>query len=320
MPEDRSVRSSDPPVAVDIVVATYNGAAHLRAQLDSLLAQTHSSWRALIRDDGSTDATLDVVREYVARFPDRFELVVDGRRAGGAAANFGLLLERAAAPYVMCCDQDDVWLPDKVERFVRAMRFHEGVFGEDTPLLVHSDLQVVGADLAVLHPSFWAYQHLDPAWPERFGRALTQNVVTGCALMANRALLARALPVPPEAVMHDWWLALVASAFGRVVALPEATVLYRQHGRNDVGAKRWDAAFVARRVLSLLDRNEVALGLARTAAQANAFAVRFPDAPPEAALYAGLPRLGWWARRRRAWRHGFLKIGRVRTLGWLLLL
>jgi hypothetical protein len=102
--------------------------------------------------------------------------------------------------------------------------------------LVHSDLELVDAAGNRLGVRYLQRQRLDPERTAPVDLALT-NVVTGCTALCNRALLELALPLPVEALMHDWWLALVASAFGRIGWLPQATVLYRQHGANVLGAQ-----------------------------------------------------------------------------------
>ena len=103
------------------------------------------------------------------------------------------------------------------------------------PVLAHTDLVVVDENLHTIAPSFWSYSNLNPYCGSRLNRLLIQNVVTGSATMINRALARLASPIPQGAVLHDWWLALVASALGRIEAIPEKTVLYRQHGRNCAG-------------------------------------------------------------------------------------
>lgn len=306
---------------VDILLATYNGEAFLVEQIESVLAQSFADWRLVIRDDGSTDGTLDIAGRYAAENPDRIVLVGEGESGLGASGNFARLMEHATAEYVMFCDQDDVWLPDKTERLLAAMRALEAEAGKELPLLVHSDLRVVGADLRELHPSFLTYQFLDPAFGRCLNRLLIQNVVTGCACLCNRRLIEISLPVADQSMMHDWWIALVAAAFGRIGFVAEPTVLYRQHGANTLGAKQsgWLMALrkaVASPLLVVSRTREI---LRMTQRQAAAFLAshgrNMDDATRRVVRdYAELSEQGFLARRASILRNGFLGAGRFHKL------
>lgn len=231
---------------VQILMAVYNGEEYLREQVDSLLAQTFGDWELLVSDDASTDGSLAILREY-ARRDARIRVVLEDERFGSAKRHFMALLRLADAPYVMTCDQDDVWDPDKVEVTLRAMR--EAEEGE-RPLLVCTDLRVVDGALREISPSFLAYSGMDASTPT-FGYFLASCLVTGCTMMVNRPLL-RLLRRPAHdesVIMHDWWASLIAAAFGEVIHLDRTTIAYRQHGDNSVGADR----FTVRRALAALD-------------------------------------------------------------------
>ena len=236
---------------VDIVLATYNGQRYVRQQLDSLLNQSVRNVRILIGDDGSSDGTLGLLTQYAETFSDRVALLPTKGRCGGASANFSRLLLATDAPYVFLCDQDDVWDEGKVAVSLKCIRDLEDQFGTDVPMLVHTDLRVVDQNLVTLSASFFKFQHLD-AQAASLKQLLVQNMVTGCAVVVNRALLNKALPVPADAIMHDWWLALVAAAFGKIGFVDRATMSYRQHGSNTVGAKGWTMAFIASRLKQLI--------------------------------------------------------------------
>ncbi|MDT8451880.1 MAG: glycosyltransferase family 2 protein [Gammaproteobacteria bacterium] len=224
---------------IEIIMSTCNGALHIEAQLDSIIAQTHGDWRLLIRDDGSVDATLEIISAYADRYKDKITLLQDTRGNIGPCASFGVLLESTTAGYVALCDQDDVWLPDKLESQLRCIRDVEAAADENLPVLVHSDLRVVDESGSVVAESFWRYQKLQPSRMQTLPGLLVQNCVTGCATMINRPLIKLAAPIPEQAIMHDWWLALIAVSCGKVVAMQSVTLNYRQHGANQVGAKQW---------------------------------------------------------------------------------
>jgi glycosyltransferase involved in cell wall biosynthesis len=304
--------------AVDIVLATYQGEAFLAPQLASIAAQTGVAWRLFVRDDGSTDATRSIVAGFRERHPGRVTLVEDEDTRLGAARSFSRLLAATTAPYVFMCDQDDVWWPDKLERSLARLRRAEAEAGVGRPVLVHTDLRVVDTELRLLAPSMDAYQRLGAARRSALRQLLVQNTVTGCTAGVNRALLDRALPVPEDAIMHDWWMALVAAAFGRVVYVPEATIDYRQHGANALGARRY--GFAMRKT-----RAEFRRSLERTFAQAGALMERHGPAAPAAVArtiqrYAALADCGSWRRRWRVARYGYWKHGIGRNLAMLLVL
>ncbi len=222
---------------IDILLATYNGAAFLATQLDSILAQTYENWRLVIRDDGSTDKTPEILEAFRARHPDKVVVLDDEAGNLGLVQNYSRLMEHAGAGYVAFCDQDDVWKPEKLELSLQKMRALEAEHGADKPLLVFTDLTVVDEDLNVIQDSFWKYQGLRPQRCNSLNRLLLQNVVTGCTALMNRTLMQMAVPIPEKAHVHDWWIALVAAAFGSAGYVAGPTVLYRQHGENIIGAK-----------------------------------------------------------------------------------
>ena len=222
---------------IEILLATYNGAAFLNQQLVSIKSQTHRNWRLIVRDDGSTDKTPEIIEAFHARHPDKVVVLRDEDGNLGLVRNFSRLMEHAGAGYVAFCDQDDVWKPEKLELSLQKMRALEAEHGSEKPLLVFSDLAVVDQNLKVIRISFWKYQGLRPERCNALGRLLFQNVVTGCTALMNRTLVERSVPLPAEALVHDWWVALVAAAFGFAGHLPEPTVLYRQHGENILGAR-----------------------------------------------------------------------------------
>lgn len=225
---------------VDVLLATYNGESYLEALLESVLAQQEVDFHVFVRDDGSLDGTPDIIARYVTAYPDRITALPAAQRLG-PRDSFAALMKASAAPYLAFCDQDDVWHPQKLLLLMQAMRVHEEKTGSAVPCLVHSDLQVVGKSLEPIASSFWRHAHIDPR-RNRFRDLLLMNTVTGCAALCNRALAERALPIPPEAVMHDHWLALVAAAFGVISVVDVPLLMYRQHGQNTVGAKASRAA------------------------------------------------------------------------------
>ncbi len=224
----------------DIVVllATYNGGRFLDAQVQSLLNQTYSQFHIIVRDDGSTDSSLAILKKFVDLYPHKLTLLPSKLQLG-VKGNFSTLMEHALNySYVMLCDQDDVWECNKIDLTLAKMKKLEELHTPSMALLIHTDLKVVDQELQGIHPSFWKYSGLNPQKGHIFNRIIVQNVVTGCTTMLNQALLKICLPIPEEAIMHDWWIAMAASALGRIDHLNVATINYRQHGNNTLGAKK----------------------------------------------------------------------------------
>ena len=224
---------------IGIVLAVYNGGNFLAQQLDSIADQGECGWLLCARDDGSLDHSPEILEAYAKR-DARFHVVSDSHGNLGAGGNFAELMTvdaLASHPYIAFSDQDDVWRQDKLSRQMDMIRNMEQRF-PNSPLLVHSDMQVVDARLNQIFPSFMSYQGIRHEANDPLNVLLVQNFVTGCTIMVNRKLLDIALPIPDEALMHDWWLALCAAVFGRIGYIDKPLLQYRQHGNNEVGAKQ----------------------------------------------------------------------------------
>jgi len=215
--------------SVDILLSTYNGEKFLQQQIDSLLNQTCPQINIIIRDDGSTDSTIDIISRICAQ--DKRVRFIDDTLAGmGAGKSFLELLKHSEAPYIMFCDQDDVWKPEKVEISLHA------ISDQNQPCLAHSDLQVVDEQLNTIAESYIARSGL--AKEPSFDSLLVQNNVTGCTVIFNDKLRSLALEMQPSFItMHDWWLALLASMYGTVLFIDKPLIMYRQHSNNVVGSR-----------------------------------------------------------------------------------
>lgn len=235
---------------IDILLATYNGEKYIAEQIESILHQTFQDFRIILRDDGSTDNTLSIARRYEAEYPKQIRVFQNQPATGEARKNFFRLLSDADSDYVMFCDQDDIWNPDKIEITLRRMKKLESEVaseqeadnentgdGNRIPLLVHTDLSVVDGEGKMLAASFQRYMNLPVR--KTLNQLIIQNYVTGCTVMVNRCLVdyMKQAEQIEDVLMHDHWAALIASVFGRMVYLDIPTMQYRQHGNNSVGAK-----------------------------------------------------------------------------------
>ncbi len=219
-----------------IILSTYNGEKYILQLLDSLYGQTYQDICVYIRDDGSTDKTVDLIRSYDKEMNIFFEA---GEHVGVVESFFELLLRisgNRAIEYICFCDQDDIWENDKVKRAVNSI---QGVYGEncgkDVPILYFSDYNIVNTDLGFIKTIGIA----GDSGRICFENALVQNIVPGFTCVINRQagiMISGNLPCAKKIVMHDWWTYLVVAAFGRIVYDRAPTVYYRRHGKNTMDA------------------------------------------------------------------------------------
>lgn len=215
---------------VNIVLSTYNGAKFLSEQIDSIQAQTFTDWQLLIRDDDSSDKTRDIIVSYMLK-DERIKFINEGDHTNlGVINSFYKLIKQDSADYYFFCDQDDVWLPEKMATMLAEATGHDA----SQPLMVYMDLSVVDEKLKVINPSMVHSQshHANTSLLAE----LTENTVTGGVAMINHAL-AKRWKSTDNIIMHDWYLALLATATGELVYIDKPGELYRQHDHNVLGAR-----------------------------------------------------------------------------------
>lgn len=304
---------------IDILLAVYNSEKYLAQQLDSIFSQTYTNWRILIVDDCSSDKTCNIIEKYKQKYPEKIVLYKNSRNVGNPALNFFKLLKMSTSEYAMFCDHDDVWLCDKIELTLIAMKQKESQ-NPDLPILVHTDLKVVDRNLNVLAESMILAQKLNPN-AKTLKQLVVQNNVTGCAAMLNRKLVLMAASVPKGAVIHDWWVALTASAFGAIEFVNRPTILYRQHGANQVGFK--NASKISYVFNRFLNKHEIKSSVLKTYIQCRSFLNRYrkilsPDQKKLLESYLQVGRGNKLQRVSRLVYGGFLKHGFFRKLGQII--
>jgi glycosyltransferase involved in cell wall biosynthesis len=226
-----------------VALCTHNGERYIARQVQSILRQRPAPFEVIVGDDASTDDTVAVIeREYAAAVAADPELptqltIVRRDVALGVTGNFAATLEACSGELIALCDQDDEWMPGKLATLTAA-------FTADTELLLaHTDARLVDALGAPL--GLTLLEALEATTVERSRLAagdalpvlLRRNLVTGATVMLRRSLLESAAPAPAQWV-HDEWLAAIAATVGRVRLLPETLIDYRQHGANQIGARR----------------------------------------------------------------------------------
>ncbi|MBQ4105989.1 MAG: glycosyltransferase [Lentisphaeria bacterium] len=305
---------------VDVLLAAYQSEQYLPEQLQSLLEQDCDGFRVLIRDGGSTDGTVALIRQWCERYPEKFVFIGSGR--AGTRENFAALMAASDAPYIMFCDHDDRWMPDKISVSLERCRRLEAQHPAGTPVLVFSDALVTDDRLQIIDRSNFHFQQLDPARIGLF-ESLLQNVPFGNTMCFNRALAEMAGPVPPEAFMHDHWITLIGTRFGVVGQLENATLYYRQHRHNLFGMPCFSLPHLCRR--AIFTRAELQRRIFDYCRQAAVFRERFgaglsPEENRRLQLLATIPAAGFWGRRMRLWQSGARKNGWRRNLGLFIVL
>ncbi|GAA4327277.1 glycosyltransferase family 2 protein [Mucilaginibacter gynuensis] len=209
-------------------MATYNGEHYIKEQLDSLLRQTYTNWKLMIRDDGSADNTIAIATGYTHRHTN-ISLQINHTSIKGARSNFAALYDMAAKSndtrYIMFCDQDDIWLPEKIEKTLATMQEAEIQY-PTVPIMVYGNLELMTSSGGFLDEQIRLMPRMD------FNHTIAQNYAFGCTMMINKPLITAIDHIPTEAQNHDYWISLTATALGRAVYISEKLIRYRQHELN----------------------------------------------------------------------------------------
>ncbi|GHU37193.1 rhamnosyltransferase [Bacilli bacterium] len=213
---------------VNILMSTYNGEKFVAEQIESIQKQTYTEWDLIIRDDGSTDKTCDIIADFVSA-DSRIKLI-QAENVGVIKSFHELVVYNVEADFYFFADQDDYWLPEKLTVMLEEANKHDN----RKPMMYYSDLKVTDKALNVTSKSMIRSQsnHANT----KLVQELTENTVTGGASMINHEL-AKLWQTTNDVIMHDWYLALVASALGELVYIDQPTHLYRQHDANVLGAR-----------------------------------------------------------------------------------
>lgn len=237
---------------ITILLASYNGARYIAEQLDSVINQSHVNWNLIIRDDFSCDNTVGIIQEYIKK-DNRISLIKDDFGNLRCCQNFSKLMQfcKPESQYIMFCDQDDIWLPEKIERTVMAMMQLEEKYSSDSSLMVYGTYQLMsheGLEIKSSVPDYSAQPTLR--------LLLSQNYIYGCTIMINKKLLDNSLVIPLTAENHDYWITLTAIVNDAYFAyLDKPLLLYRQHSDNVSGSYK-DATFY-NRIKRLFSDSEV---------------------------------------------------------------
>lgn len=219
---------------IDILLATYNGEKYLKELIDSILSQTYKNIRLIISDDCSQDGTTKILEEYVKK--DNRVVTYCQTQNLGYIKNFEFLLKQVKSELYMLGDQDDVWLPQKIEKSVQMLK-------SENADLVFGDLEVVDKDLNTIYPSFNDFMLLSrkiKKYIKSYKLNYLYNCVTGCTVIARSKFIPKILPIPAKSkyFVHDHWIGIMMSIYGKVAYMPDKYIKYRQHGDNQIGTDK----------------------------------------------------------------------------------
>lgn len=219
---------------VDILVATCNGEKYVKEQIDSILNQTYENIRVIVSDDRSDDSTPKILKE-IAKSDKRVILNLQKERLG-VINNFEFLLKQVKSNFYMFSDQDDFWLPNKVEKMMEKQK-------QENADLVFGDLEVVNENLETMYPSYGDYMLLNRKIKKcinSYEYNYLYNCVTGCTILGKTSMLDKILPLPNTSkyVLHDHWIGIITGIYGKVAYVEETYIKYRQHGNNQVGTDK----------------------------------------------------------------------------------
>lgn len=204
---------------ISVCIATYNGEKYLKEQLDSILVQIKNDDEVIISDDGSTDETISLIKEY-AKNDSRIKLYKGPGK--GVIANFEFAITKSQGDFIFLADQDDVWLAEKVEVTLDYFGSHPKID------LVISDLIIVDEQLEEIEASYFDYRKVKVG----FIQNIVKNKYIGAGMAFRKELKAKVIPIPDNVPMHDMWIGLIAAYEKKSALIPQKLTLYRRHNNN----------------------------------------------------------------------------------------
>lgn len=234
---------------IDILLSTYNGEKYLRQQIDSIINQTYTNWKLIIRDDGSSDKTFDIIDDYALSYPEKIKIVDKGTSNLGSSKSFERLLDFVKSDYFMFSDQDDIWCTDKIERTFNEMLRIESLYGKNIPLMVCTDAKCIDRDGKEICESFFTSQKFIDTTKKSI-KLLALNVVQGSTMLMNKKVIELVRPFP-NYVQHDQWIAVIIVHYGKISYLHERLLLYRQHSNNVLGALNIDVNYFMHKIRNI---------------------------------------------------------------------
>lgn len=216
------------PPLVSIVVATYNGDLFLSEQLESIKNQIYENFEIIISDDASTDSTFEIINSFVKNNPDLIIKLNFNKKNLGYVKNFEKAISLSNGNYIALCDQDDIWMPEKLSKCIDNLENTKALAIFTNAKIINDKGDYTNDTLFSLVKFEPEIDHISPSF------FYLQNCATGCTMVINRALLETAIPFP-ESLPHDWWLAYQASFLNSLIYTDDYLIKYRLHNNNTIG-------------------------------------------------------------------------------------
>ena len=230
---------------IDILMATYNGEKYLAEQLDSIINQTYHNWNLLIRDDSSTDRTLEIIQDYQKK-DNRIKLLKDNKGNLGIVKNFEELLKNSESEFIMFSDQDDIWVENKLDMYLKMI---EKI--KNKGFMIHSDAILFDKNKSnILKDTFISKKAINKGLENVFFNYFVQ----GATILISKEIKNFILPFPKEVYLHDRYIHLISELFFERIFVNKALIYYRQHGDNQIGAKNTIRELLLKRYFDERDR------------------------------------------------------------------
>ncbi|WP_374140815.1 glycosyltransferase family 2 protein [Leptotrichia hongkongensis] len=230
---------------IDILMATYNGEKYLVEQLDSIINQTYRNWNLLIRDDNSTDKTLEIIQNYHKK-DKRIKILKDNKGNLGIVQNFEELLKSSESEFIMFSDQDDIWVKNKLDMYLKMI---EKI--KNKGFMIHSDAILFDKNKSnILKDTFISKKAINRGLENVFFNYFVQ----GATILISKEIKNFILPFPKEVYLHDRYIHLISELFFERIFINKALIYYRQHGDNQIGAKNTIRELLSKRYFDERDR------------------------------------------------------------------
>ena len=238
----------------DVLLSTFNGETYLEEQLKSLLAQSYEKLNILVRDDGSSDKTKSILDLYRKKYPSKIQVIEDEKGNLGSKRSFEILMTNSKSQFIAFCDQDDVWIPKKIENAIDALN---SIKHTETKLYC-SDVSVVDENLKILNKSYFQkHLFLNKKNITKINKIAFRNFAIGATLVITRNLKEISLPVSSQALMHDWWVLINAAHYGEIYVDENVSMFYRQHKSNVIGSPENKLIFNFQFIKKQLERSHI---------------------------------------------------------------